>query len=158
MVTRPVTAPFSAEHAELRKHLGHIQKMIGDLAAAAPPARRRTMETVVAFLNEHIRPHAEWEERVLYPLVDRHAGSGREPFTATMRHEHRIVGRWIEELAREAARSQPDVWAFSRRSDNLLGLLAAHFEDEEEVLLPILERVMTREEFQREVMDRAEHH
>jgi hypothetical protein len=32
------------------------------------------------------------------------------------------------------------VKAFTRRTDNLLGLLEAHFEEEEHVLLPILER------------------
>ena len=61
-----------------------------------------------------------------------------------MRYEHGVVGRWIGELAQEAKRPAPDVKAFTRRTDNLLGLLEAHFEEEEHVLLPILERHPSR--------------
>jgi hemerythrin-like domain-containing protein len=106
------------------------------------------MADVVRFLGEHIRPHAEWEERVLYPLVDGKAGSpARHPFTASMRYEHRIVGRWIDEMGAIRGKAKPDVRAFARRADNLLGLIAAHFEEEEEVLLPILDATMKPEEF-----------
>lgn len=104
------------------------------------------MARVVRFFREHIKPHAEWEERVLYPAVDKRAASGPNPFTASMRYEHRIVVRWTDELA-----NTPDVIGFARRADNLLGLVWAHFEEEEEVLLPILDRSMSKEEFDQEI-------
>lgn len=148
-----VTEPFREEHAEIQVHLKHLHDMTGGLRAAPAEDARGTMKFVVKFLNEHIRAHAEWEERVLYPVVDRMARSGRDVFTATMRHEHRIIGRWIDELAAEAAKEAPGVEPFARRADNLLGLIAAHFEEEEEVLLPLIDRGMSPEQFRREVLD-----
>ena len=159
--TRPegrVTAPFREEHAEIRVHLGHIHEMAGQLREAAPDERLRTMRFVAKFLDEHIRAHAGWEEQVLYPVVDRLAGGGAHPFTSTMRHEHGVVGRWIDELAAESAKESPGVEAFARRADNLLGLLWAHFEEEEEVLLPLIDAGMSREAFQREVLDKMKPH
>jgi Hemerythrin HHE cation binding domain. len=153
-----VTEPFREEHAGIREHLGHIQQKAGTLRAAAPGEQKMTMRFISKFLNEHIRPHAEWEEKVLYPVVDRLAKSGVEAFTSTMRFEHGVVGRWIDELTTESEQTTPDVEAFGRRTDNLLGLLAAHFEEEEEVLLPLVEKGMSPEQFKREIMDKMEPH
>lgn len=155
---RRVTEPFREEHAGIREHLGHIQQKAGALRAAAPGEQKKSPIFVSKFLNEHIRAHAEWEEKVLYPVVDRLAKSGAEAFTSTMRYEHGVVGRWIDELTAESEKATPDIEAFARRTDNLLGLLAAHFEEEEEVLLPLVEEGMTPEQFKREIMDKMEPH
>jgi len=112
----------------------------------------------VSFFEKHIKPHAEWEERVLYPIVDRLAGGGPNAFTATMRYEHRVVGRWIAELRAESDKPAIDAAKFARRTDNLLGLLWAHFEEEEEVLLPLIDKGMTKAEFEREVGDPKDAH
>ncbi len=153
-----LTEPFREEHARIREHLGHIHDKAATLRGAAPPDQRSAMSFIGRFMREHIQAHAEWEEKVLYPVVDRLAGSGAEPFTSTMRYEHGIVGRWIAELTAEAEKETPDVEAFARRTDHLLGLLAAHFEEEEEVLLPLVEQGMTPEQFQREIADKMEAH
>ena len=145
------TAPFRREHVEIKEHLGHLDTMIGTLPAAQPEERRRTMSQVVKFLDEHIREHAEWEEAHLYPAVDKRTLAGPNPFTATMRHEHRIVGRSIDALAKMAADPNASATVFARSADRLLGLISAHFEEEEEVLLPILDKTMTKEEFAREL-------
>lgn len=151
------TANFRVEHESIREHLEHIAAMVGSLGPKPAAERRETMAFVARFLDEHIRSHAAAEEAVLYPAVDRRAASGPHPFTATMRWEHTIVGRWIDALAREAAKPEPDPVAFARQADRLLGLITAHFEEEEEVLLPILDATMTREEFEREVGSRLRH-
>lgn len=153
-----ITEPFRQEHAEIRVHLDHIRQMAGDLRMAGPEERVRSMRFVAKFFDEHIRTHAGWEEQVLYPVVDRLAGGGRHPFTTTMRYEHGVVARWIDELGAEAAKETPDVEAFARRSDNLLGLLWAHFEEEEEVLLPLIDSGMNPEDFKREVLDKMKPH
>jgi hemerythrin-like domain-containing protein len=149
-MSRP-TEPFRREHAKIQEHLQHVHVELGKLTAAAADAQRASMEHVVKFFREHIKPHAEWEERVLYPAVDKRAATGANPFTASMRYEHRIVGRWTDELASMAASASPDAAAFVRRADNLLGLIWAHFEEEEMVLLPVLDETMTPEQFEREV-------
>lgn len=151
------TEPFRAEHAEIKAHLVHVAAWTGALAKQKPEEQRATMKKIVGFFEEHIKPHAGWEEKVLYPAVDRRACTGKHPFTATMRYEHTVVGRMIDELSRMAAAPAPDAVAFARRTDNLLGVLEAHFGEEEEVLLPILDATMTPADFQREIGEHGAH-
>ena len=113
---------------------------------------------MVSFFEQHIKPHAEWEERFLYPVVDKLAGGGAHAFTSTMRYEHRVVGRWIAELRAEADKPKVDAARFARRTDNLLGLLWAHFEQEEEVLLPLIDKGMSKQQFERELGPGAHGH
>ena len=145
------TQPFRDEHRELREHLSHVSAWVSQLASADPARQGELMRQALGFLKDHLVKHAEWEDRFLYPAVDRRTSNPDYPFTSTMRYEHRIVGRWIGELEAMAAKEPPDVVSFVRRAFNLLGLVSAHFEEEEEVLLPILDRTMTGEEFKREL-------
>jgi hemerythrin-like domain-containing protein len=156
---RSATQLFRIEHLEIKRHLDHVADMVEELHGSKQPdwrdvpKWREKMEAVVKLLNDHVRTHSEWEEKALYPVVDRYAKSWLHPFTATMRFEHHIIARRIEGLAHEASRPAPDVKRFARQADHLLGLIAAHFEAEEEVLLSILDSEMTHEEFEREVMN-----
>ncbi len=153
---RPTT-PFREEHALLIAELDAITARVGKLANAPPATQAAEMSSIVAFFRDELEAHAAWEERVLYPAVDRRVATpGPEPFTASMRHDHTVVGRWIGELATMASSPRPDATAFTRRADNLLGLVRAHFEAEEDVLLPVLDRSMTAEDFRREILS-AEH-
>jgi hemerythrin-like domain-containing protein len=145
------TAAFRAEHREMQEHLGQVHEWVGAMATKQPPEQRKTAQKVASFFEKHIKPHAEWEERFLYPVVDKLAGGGPRAFTSTMRYEHRIVGRWIGELRAEADKPKTDTARFARRADNLLGLLWAHFEEEEEVLLPLIDASMSKAQFEREL-------
>lgn len=149
-MNRP-TEPFRTEHAKIKEHLSHMSELVGSLAKSSPDEQRAVMNQFVGFMREHIKPHAEWEEKVLYPAVDKRAAPSPHPFTASMRYEHGIVVRWTDELANIASQPAPDAAAFTRRADNLLGLVLAHFEEEEEVLLPILDKALTKEQFEREI-------
>jgi hemerythrin-like domain-containing protein len=148
--TRP-TAAFREEHAVVKAHLEHLSGMAGALPSAAPAEQRKNAAFVARFLTDHIVPHAKWEEERLYPAVDRRTHGGEHAFTSTMRYEHRVVGRWIEELTALANAPALDAGAFARKTDRLLGLISAHFEEEEEVLLPILDRGTTREVLEAEL-------
>jgi hemerythrin-like domain-containing protein len=145
---------FRKEHQEIQQHLAHVREWAGMLTTQKADEQRKTARRIVAFFVGHIKPHAEQEERGLYPLVDRLAGGSR-PFTSSMRHEHRIVGRWIGELEKLSSSARPDYTAFARRTDNLLGLISAHFEEEEEVLLPIIDAALTAEQFEQEMRGAA---
>lgn len=138
------TAGFREEHAGIKKHLAHLDAEIGSLEDAPDGDRRRTMVFVVKFLREHILEHAAWEEKHLYPLVDEKAGRQGEPFTASMRYEHGIISRAIADLDERAAAADPGAAAFARAATGTLRVIAAHFEKEEEVFLPLLDRTMTR--------------
>lgn len=55
-------------------------------------------------------------------------------------------------------RATPDVEAFVRRTDNLPGPLAVHFEEEAEVLLALIDKGMSPEQFKRVIVDKLEPH
>lgn len=148
---------FRALHQELRKHTNHLTAMVGQLSKQPPDEQKTVMNEIVTCLTDNIHSHAKVEEEVLYPVVDKAAGSPPEyPFTATMRYEHRIVGRWITELRNNMNQPTPDVAAFVRRAENLLGLISAHFEEEEDILLPVLDAKMTVAQFKKEVLDKMQ--
>ena len=155
MTSRP-TESFREHHAEIREHLNHIDAMAASLSAQSPDDQRRSMQQVVRFLRDHIGPHAADEERVLYPVVERQAGPASR-LTEVPIYEHRIVEKSIAALEREAAKPAPDADAFARDALHLMGLLYAHFDDEEEVLLPVLDRTMTPDQFRQEVADKMSH-
>lgn len=152
---RPTEA-FRAHHVEILEHLGHIDAMAVGLRAQSPEEQIATMRRVVTFLREHIAAHAADEERVLYPVVQHHAGDDNQLTTVPI-YEHRIVERWIAELDQESTKQDPDAAAFALTAHQLTGLLRGHFEVEEEVLLPVLDETMTADQFQREVADRMGH-
>ena len=154
------TESFREEHAEVKVHLQHLHDMSGSMAGSDSDAQRKTAKFVAKFLTEHILTHATWEEQHLYPAVDKRTHTGEYAFTTSMRYEHRIVGREIAELNELAAGDALDAVAFARKTDRLLGLISAHFEEEEEVLLPILDKATTREALEKELEmgGHAKHH
>jgi iron-sulfur cluster repair protein YtfE (RIC family) len=89
------TAAFRAEHRVMQEHLGHVHERVGAMPTQQPADQRKMAQKVASFFEKHIKPHAEWEERFLYPVVNKLAGGRPRAFTSTMRYEHRIVGRWI---------------------------------------------------------------
>ncbi|HEY6928242.1 MAG TPA: hemerythrin domain-containing protein [Thermoanaerobaculia bacterium] len=149
-LSRP-TEPFRREHAQIRAELRQIDRWVDRLPDADAAMQKTIMVQIVRTLKEHVLVHAEWEERVLYPAVDRRAGSGPMPFTASMRHDHTIAIHQMAEIDTESARPRPDPRWFARRTDQLLGLLLAHLDAEESLLLPILDKSMTAEEYVREI-------
>ncbi len=136
-----VTAPLREAREQLRRSLEAIAARVGALAAQPLETRSAAMLEVVAELDERLLPHLAWEERTVHPVVDKFACEGPAAFSASMRYEHRIIRRGIDEL-RERATDAAAAVAFSRRADSLLSVVLAHFELEEEVLFPILDRAL----------------
>lgn len=152
------TASFREGHAEIKEHLSHLDSMAGSLAGKDAAGRKQTADFIVKFLTDHILSHAEWEEKNLYPAVDKRTHADEHRFTGTMRYEHTIIGRSIDALRTSASKSEFDAVRFTRDTDRVLGLIAAHFEKEEEVLLPVLDATMTREQVEKELGMNAAHH
>jgi hemerythrin-like domain-containing protein len=153
------TQSFRDTHKEVKVHLGHVAQWTGQLVRQKPAEQKKTAEKIVGFFQQHILPHADWEEKSLYPVVDQLAATTEQNrLTSTMRYEHKVVGRWTDELAKETAKERPDYVAFARRADNLLGLISAHFEEEEEVLLAWADQKMSKAQFEEAVQLREGGH
>jgi hypothetical protein len=136
-----VTAPLREARGRLRQALAAVADRVGEVATLPVEDRGAAMEQLAAELEARLAPHLEWEERTVHPVVDKFACEGPAAFSASMRYEHEIIRRGLGEL-RGLAADPAAATAFSRRADNLLGVVLAHFELEEEVLYPILDRAI----------------
>lgn len=127
--------------AQIRARLEQVDALAQTLSrGAGVDDLPGTVARIVSVLEDEIRPYLEWEGRILHPIIDKFACEGPAAFSASMQHEHVVVGRWIDELSTSAREARADARAFVRRTDRLLGLLAAHFEVEDEIFLPVLDR------------------
>ena len=142
-----VTEPLRAEHRHL---LPHVEQ----LAEAAETTSG--VDAAYRFLVEHLIPHAQAEDAVLYPVVDRLIGAGgaTRP-TDTMRRDHVEVVRLTEELGRLRAEPAPPGEAVRRVLYGLYAVVRLHFAKEEEVYLPLLDRELTAAEAE-ELFERME--
>lgn len=127
----PALSPFGSEHAMLRGDFDAVLR-----GAVAPAAARAQREQLVAFLRTALIPHAQREERVLYPALENVLGT-RGYATATMVLDHRAIARLTVELA---ALADPE--AFQRKALAVAALVENHFANEEDFVLPNLARKM----------------
>jgi iron-sulfur cluster repair protein YtfE (RIC family) len=116
--------------------LGEVERLRLAAAEAAElghAEREVLVEHALAFLQGELVPHAEAEERVLYPAVAELLGAPEA--TAPMIHDHRAIRARIAELEQADPRDLP------RLQELLYGLYAlitVHFAKEEELYLPLL--------------------
>lgn len=137
--------PLRDEHADLVPHIEALAGA-GDAVGRDDIADLRArVDAAHEFLVHHLLPHAQAEERALYPAVQRAAGAPE--ITATMSRDHveveRLTSRLGElrrRLARVDAVDAPLADALRRVLYGLHALVAVHFAKEEEVYLPLLEQ------------------
>jgi iron-sulfur cluster repair protein YtfE (RIC family) len=105
---------------------------------------------VYEFLTHHLIPHAQAEERALYPVVGKVMGAPEA--TATMSRDHVEIGQLTRELGTLLAEVKGEklatsqVQALRRVLYGLSALVIVHFAKEEEVYLPLLDARLTPEE------------
>jgi iron-sulfur cluster repair protein YtfE (RIC family) len=157
----PLTQPLRDEHKELLPHV-ELLRTVADAIDEAPFASlQRGVDEAYAFLTHHLIPHAQAEERALYPVVGRLMGAPAA--TATMSRDHVEVGRLTEELGAlrshlvDASVGKSQEKALRRVLYGLFAVVTVHFAKEEEIYLPILDAGLTSEEAHRmfEAMERA---
>jgi iron-sulfur cluster repair protein YtfE (RIC family) len=156
-----LTQPLRDEHKELLPHIEQLRAVADTVGTAPIPSLRQNIDETYAFLSHQLLPHAQAEERALYPVVGRLMGAPKA--TATMSRDHVEIGRLTEELGAlrlalaserlEASLEQ----ALRRVLYGLFALVAVHFAKEEEVYLPLLDTHLSQEEALHlfEAMERA---
>lgn len=137
-----VMQPLRDEHQELLPQI-HAMRTAGEAAARGDTDARAQAEQALAFLDDHLHPHATAEEVVLYPEIAKVLGS--PDATKTMSRDHTAVAELREEL-RELLAKDGDNISFARVLFGLYTLVGVHFAKEEEVFVPILERSMNAEQ------------
>jgi iron-sulfur cluster repair protein YtfE (RIC family) len=158
-----ITQPLRDEHKELLPHIESL-RLAGDAVnESLNSSARAGIDEAYNFLTRQLIPHAQAEDKVLYPMVQKAMGAAQA--TATMSRDHVEVGRLTEELGSlRVHRSQLTVTfeqarALRRVLYGLYTLLKVHLAKEEEIYLPLLDSKLTAEEAQAmfEKMEAAAH-
>ena len=138
-----VTQPLRDEHKELFPHIEQL-RVVADMIGDAPvPVLIPAIDAAYDFLAHHLIPHAQAEDRALYPVVGQVMGAPEAP--DTMRRDHVEVGQLVQELAMirpqlsDAGLTDAQTKALRRVLYGLYTLVKVHFAKEEEVYLPILD-------------------
>ncbi len=145
---RPLTQPLREEHRELLPHVERLHTLADAIGTASIETIRQGVEEASTFLTHQLLPHAQAEERVLYPTIGKLMGAPEA--TATMSRDHQEIGRLIQEL--ETLRSQlggadvGEAQALRRILYGLYAVVALHFAKEEEIYLPLLDTRLTPQE------------
>jgi iron-sulfur cluster repair protein YtfE (RIC family) len=137
------------EHAELRPRIQAMRLLADRVGAIHGDLLREELEATHHFLVHELIPHAEAEDRALYPAVGRVLGAPLA--TATMTRDHAEIDDLTEELAflvdRMAGDAQEDLETDVRRVlYGLYHVVRLHVAKEEEIYLPILEDGLTPDE------------
>lgn len=129
------TDAFREEHAELLEQIERLRHLAARLPGMEPAEREAELQPILSFLRGSLVPHAEAEERLLYPAVA--ALLGNPEATAPMVSDHRAIVSRIEALA---AAEPSDVDQLQELLYGLYALLIVHFHKEEDDYLPLLEK------------------
>ncbi len=138
-----VTQPLREEHKELLPHIESLKAAGDAVSESVTPALRSAVDEAYEFLVHHLIPHAQAEDKALYPVVQKVMGAAEA--TSTMSRDHVEVGRLTAELGE--LRAQLGTGTLARVQANALravlyglyALVKVHFAKEEEVYLPLLD-------------------
>ena len=144
-------APLHVEHEQLLPHIEALRSAGDAVGRVGHHQLLALVDDALAFLVNELIPHAEAEDKALYPVVAQLMGASNA--TATMSRDHVEVGRLTHEL--QELRGQLDA-TYGKMMDvqrdirrvlyGLYTLVKVHFAKEEEVYLPLLEAGLTPSE------------
>jgi iron-sulfur cluster repair protein YtfE (RIC family) len=158
-----ITQPLRDEHKELFPHIESLRFAAETVNENLDSTSRTSIDEAYNFLTHHLIPHAQAEDKALYPVVQRVMGAPQA--TATMSRDHVEVGRLTEALGSlrksldQPSISPDKVQALHQVLYGLYALVKVHFAKEEEIYLPLLDAILTEEEAREmfEAMEAAAH-
>jgi len=121
--SRAFAESLRKEHRRVRQELEHAGIMAGVLCEERPSRQRKGMQMIGALLDECVRAHAAWEDRVLAPVVGRRPDPEKDALAGSIR-----------KLVREAGARLPDAQAFGSRLNRVVGGLETHLQQEQRLL------------------------
>jgi len=125
--TRKATTLLKEDHRKVKKLFAEFDKL--DESDTAEMAR--IFETV----KKEITAHAQIEEEIFYPAVQRAENEEAEELIREAREEHRLVKMLIEELSGMTADDEQFCAKMKVLKDNVLH----HAEEEESEIFPVFE-------------------
>jgi iron-sulfur cluster repair protein YtfE (RIC family) len=156
-----ITQPLRDEHKALYPQVENLRSAGDAINESLTSLAHEKIEQAYNFLTRQLIPHAQAEDKALYPMVQKTMGAPQA--TATMSRDHEEVYRLTEELGTlRVHRTQLSITfvqvnALQRVLYGLYALVKLHFAKEEEIYLPLLDSKLTAEEAKAmfEAMDAA---
>lgn len=151
-----LTTAIRTHHRALAETLDSFSADVADGVADLDATSLSNLLTkITTFLSGELLPHAQGEERTLYPALDPILREHGRP-TATMSVDHEYIGEYARQIAETAnsLRSAAGVERaeLARRLDRQLiqlqGLFSVHLAKEERVYLPLVEEAISAGEQQ----------
>jgi len=147
-----ITQPLRDEHKALYPQVENL-RLAGDVVnESLTSLAHDKIEQAYNFLTRQLIPHAQAEEKAIYPMIQKAMGAPQA--TATMIRDHVEVERLTQELGTlRIHKSQlsitfEQVSALRRVLYGLYALVKLHFAKEEEIFLPLLDSKLSAEEAQ----------
>lgn len=158
-----ITQPLRDEHQELLPNIEKLRQVADAVGNVTVDVLQQGVDEVIDFLTHHLIPHAQAEDRALYPVVAEVMGAPQA--TRTMSRDHVEVGRLTDELVNLRANlldttyDQMQATALRRLLYGLYALVKVHFAKEEEIYLPLLDARLGAKEAQKmfKAMEAAAH-
>jgi hemerythrin-like domain-containing protein len=145
-----LTQPLREEHQELLPHIEQLRTVADSIGTAQGAVALQGVNEIYQFLISHLIPHAQAEERALYPVVGKLLGAPEA--TATMSRDHVAIHQLTRDLAALRLRITGTTIDETQEKDlrrvlyGLYALVVVHFAKEEEIYLPLLDTRLTVEE------------
>ena len=145
-----ITQPLRDEHKELYPQVELLRAAGDAINESLTTSAHAKIEEAYNFLTHQLIPHAQAEDKALYPVVQKAMGAPMA--TATMSRDHVEVGRLTDELGTlRVHHSQLSITtlqaqALRRVLYGLYALVKVHFAKEEEIYLPLLDEKLSAAE------------
>ncbi|HEX9037743.1 MAG TPA: DUF2249 domain-containing protein [Ktedonobacterales bacterium] len=149
--THKLTDAIRAHHRALAETL---DQYVADVEASAAETDAASLagllDGLTGFLSGELLPHAQGEERSLYPALDPIIREHGSP-TATMSVDHEYIGAYARQITETAnalrAASASDRAGLTRKLERLVlqlqTLFGVHLAKEERVYLPLIEQTVS---------------
>lgn len=137
-----ITEPIRIEHRELLPKIEELRQTADAVGTVSAGELSSLIEDNVRFLRYHLVPHAEAEDKVLYPAIATIMGA--PDATKTMSRDHIAIVGLTDRL--ESLQDTTDHNALRATLYGLYGLIKVHFDKEEEIYLPLLDERLTEDQ------------
>lgn len=138
------------EHRALLKELRRLDRSLARLSVkrAEAAAVISVLESLRAFLADHVQPHMLRERETLHPLVEKSGLSRQQDIRAILtgdnglEKECRQLQRALQQLKREGGKRET-VQQVIAIGEGIIEVIVEHVHREEQVLFPRLEEVLS---------------
>lgn len=148
-----ITQPLREQHQKLMRQVEQLRAIADKVGDTPSEVLQSVLDDIYAFLVQQLIPHGQAEKSTFYPMINKVVGV--EQITEALMYDHQEVERLTDELAalrEELATSDLDedqIKTLRRVLYSLYALVKLHFEKEEEIFLPLLDKHLTSDEAQK---------